>query len=164
MGIYYRMQSSKYDITPESRSYLKCRNSLHEALVCDIELADRNNHIHGVEIPENYSELSEPELIELHDEISASGFRFENVEYGISCFRDPKLLKAYYQDPEMIGMDFYDYILVFEGDDNTWGEGFDGEDTVFFVREIQRIDIEEFFSTIKETWNQKTQAWDSVED
>lgn len=158
---YIRLQSKKYDITADSRSFEWGFSDIYEAMYEDVS----NKHEFDSSIFGEYEEELWSKLMRLEcdtDEFNSVLTElweclFDNYERGImvlngvSCYdaedmnKAAKKLYEYFEDRDEDSLtNDENYVLVFEG--KHIGEGHNGEDVVRFTKEIKRVETKEFFN------------------
>ncbi|TCS80365.1 hypothetical protein [Tepidibacillus fermentans] len=164
---FIRLQSKKYEINENSKSFEWGFPDLHAAMHEDISFVSEQyegipNHQFNKKF-ENmlFAEDKETEnklLEELWEEYVGWGMALP----GVSCYRfeegkeneAAKKLYDYFlqRDPEALESDEY-YVLIFEGDE-FFSKGHNGEEVAVFRKEIERVETKEFFSRylIDEEW------------
>ncbi len=153
---FIRLQSKKYEIDQNSKSFEWGFPNLYAAMYEDVSAASERfgeNHPFTKKYQEMlFSEDQETErrlLEELWEEYVGWGM----VLPGVSCYRfdegeEEEAARKLYEyfakrDPEALNSDDY-YVLVFEGRE-CFSEGHNGEDVAVFQKEIARIETKEFF-------------------
>ncbi len=140
-GIFYRVQSTKYDVSRESISWHMRCDTVEKAMELDIfRVWGDSSKFYAQQIQK--LKLGAP-VKEIWGEFIKEGYKSECVQPGLSCYEDFGRLLEFWED--RMGLDRLmdeadeNYIVIFEGE--YVGEGSSGEDCVKFIREIERVGI-----------------------
>ena len=133
----HRLQSEKYNIDENSKSFAWGYDSWHEAALEDIH-----------EIFNNFNPLDEKDIekiwTEAHENEGFPGWYRTKAENGISCFQTlEELYRYFFTDEGRSEMDFYcdRYVLIFEGTPQYYG--LDDEIIARYEKEVDRMTVEE---------------------
>lgn len=166
MKKFIRLQSEKYEINENSRSFewdlLSIEYAMYDALQNMIEMArdpyDYSIAPHHKELSDELDEMEldwdnmDPEeskrLAELFDEWQPRSLILE----GVSCYEfeedeeeAAKELYEYFKLRNPEALENGHYVLIFEGED-TFLEGHNGENVAKWIRDIERVPTKEFFA------------------
>ncbi|HEY5587715.1 MAG TPA: hypothetical protein VIK86_02030 [Candidatus Paceibacterota bacterium] len=138
--IFYRSQSESYNIDENSISFNCNFNTLEEAMTEDI-----TEFYNELELEEFKQLLKIKNLKEIWEQCKKENKTQGWVEPAICCFSKPQNLIEYYYDYFTDDFDFSnEYILIFEGEFIDYGS--EGEDCAIFIKEIERMSVEEFMN------------------
>jgi len=143
MATYYRLQSNKYDVTPDTKVTIWACNNEIDAMKRDCERW-------GIECNNDNTE-------DIWNQAIAEGREGYYRLPGVSCTELPEELIEYFDCEDRDSLEQQSgYILIFEGE---WQQlGTDGEDVVKFEREINRITIEEFLSIYEDSYKRYVES------
>lgn len=165
MKKFIRLQSEKYEINENSRSFEWDLESIEYAMYDALtNMIDTERDPHTYAIAPHHEDLRDelyemeldwdnmdPEeskrLAELYDEWKPQSLILE----GVSCYdfeNEQEAAKELYEyfklrNPEALKNGHY--VLIFEGED-TFLEGHNGENVAKWIRDIERVPVKEFFA------------------
>lgn len=154
---FVRLQSKKYEINENSKSFEWGYKDIYHAMYEDVSLVaeryeENPNHPFNKKYEDMlFAEDKETEnklLEELWEEYVGWGMALP----GLSCYRfegeeneAARKLYEYFEqrDPAALNSDEY-YVLIFEGDE-CFSKGHNGEEVAVFKTEVARVSTKEFF-------------------
>ncbi|AXM89734.1 hypothetical protein B379_11595 [Anoxybacillus ayderensis G10] len=156
---YIRLQSKKYEINENSKSFEWGFADLHDAMMQDIgfkvepyiEFEDYDHPIYKqyeAITNEEDEEVQKRMIEEFWEQHCGWGVALP----GVSCYRFEgeenyaarKLYEYFKQrDPAALNSDEY-YVLIFEGDE-CFLKGHNGEEVAVFKKEVERVETKKFF-------------------
>lgn len=156
---YIRLQSKKYEINENSKSFEWGFADLHDAMMHDIEFKvepyiefEDYNHPIYKQYEAIMNEEDEEVKQRMIEEFWEQHCRWGAALPGVSCYRfegeendAARKLYEYFEkrDPAALNSDEY-YVLIFEGDE-FFSQGHNGEEVAVFKKEIARVNTKEFF-------------------
>ncbi|HPM00066.1 MAG TPA: hypothetical protein PLS45_09295 [Bacillota bacterium] len=136
----HRLQSEKYNIDENSRSFVWGYENWYEAALEDL----KEHNLTDIEQVDGNEKDIERIWIEAHENEGFPGWYRTKAENGISCFQTlEELYRYFFTDEGRSEMDFYcdRYVLIFEGTPQYYG--LDDEIIARYEKEVDRMTVEE---------------------